>query len=58
MYFTGQSQIVAVRRDGVVSAIYPLTGFHAFLPTMTVSSDGNLWVANPTGGQIAALSLR
>jgi virginiamycin B lyase len=57
MYFTGDSQIVAVRRDGIVSAIYPLTGFNDFLPTMTIS-DGNLWVANPIGGQIAALSLR
>ena len=58
MYFTSNSEIVAVRRDGVVEAVYPLAGFHDFLPTMTAGSDGNLWVANPTGGQIAALSLR
>jgi virginiamycin B lyase len=60
MYFSGVAEIVAVRRDGIVSAKYPLAGFNAWLPTMTVGSAGNLWVANPApdGGQIAALSFR
>ena len=58
IYFSGSVEIVAVRRDGVIAGDYALPGFNSFLPTMTVGSDGNLWVANPTGGQIAALSLR